>query len=60
MTGEGLTFGIEEGAVEEFLKGRGFRKVRDMNADGLKQAYFTGKNAGRKISPGYGIVVAET
>lgn len=60
MTGEGLTFGIEEGAVEEFLKERGFRKVRDMNADGLKQAYFTGKNAGRKISPGYGIVVAET
>ena len=59
MTGEGLTFGIEEGTVESFLKERGFRQVRDMNANGLRQAYFTGKNAGRKIASGYGIVVAE-
>jgi methyltransferase (TIGR00027 family) len=59
MTGEGMTFGVEEGEIEEFLKSRGFHKVRDMNTNGLKQTYFTGKNAGRKISPGYGIVVAE-
>ena len=58
MTGEGLTFGIEEGAVEAFLKKRGFHQVRDMDANGLKQAYFTGRNAGRKIASGYGIVVA--
>jgi methyltransferase (TIGR00027 family) len=59
MTGEGLTFGIPEGAVETFLSERGFRHVRDVNADSLKQAYFTGINAGRSIVAGYGIVVAE-
>jgi methyltransferase (TIGR00027 family) len=59
MTGEGLTFGIEEGTVESFLKERGFRQVRDMDANGLRQAYFTGKNTGRKIASGYEIVVAE-
>ncbi len=59
MSGESLTFGIEEGAVEAFLKERGFRRVRDVGAEDLKRAYFTGKNAGRKIAPGYGIVVAE-
>ena len=59
MTGEGLTFGVEEGSIEKFLQERGFRQVRDMNANGLKQTYFTGKNAGRKIAGGYGIVLAE-
>jgi methyltransferase (TIGR00027 family) len=59
MTGEGLTFGIDEGMVESFLKERGFRQVRDMDGNSLRQAYFTGKNAGRKIASGYGIVVAE-
>jgi methyltransferase (TIGR00027 family) len=59
MTGEGLIFGIEEGTVEAFLKERGFRLVRDMDAQGLKQAYFTGRNAGRKIMSGYGIALAE-
>jgi methyltransferase (TIGR00027 family) len=59
MTGEGLTFGIEEGGIKTFLKDRGFRDVRDMNTEGLKQAFFTGGNAGRKIASGYGIVVAE-
>jgi methyltransferase (TIGR00027 family) len=59
MTGEGLTFGIEEGMVESFLEKRGFRLVRDMDANGLRQAYCNGKNVGRKIASGYGIVVAE-
>jgi methyltransferase (TIGR00027 family) len=58
MTGEGLTFGIEEGAVEAFLKKRGFSQVKDMDSNGLRQAYFTGKNASREIASGYGIVVA--
>jgi methyltransferase (TIGR00027 family) len=59
MTGEGMSFGVEEGEIEEFLISRGFQKVRDMKPSGLKQTYFTGKNAGRKIATGYGIVVAE-
>ena len=58
MTGEGLTFGIEEGAIEVFMKKRGFNQARDMDANGLKKAYLIGKKAGRKIASGYGIVVA--
>ncbi len=58
MTGEGLVFGIEEGVVETFLKKRGFSQVCDMNANDLKQAYFTGRNAKRNIATGYGIAVA--
>ena len=59
ITGEGLTFGIAEGAVETFLKERGFHQVEDVNMDDLKAAYFTGKCAGRKIAGGYGIVIGK-
>jgi methyltransferase (TIGR00027 family) len=57
MTGEGMTFGIPEGTVETFLKERGFRHVKDVNVHDLKAAYFTGKNAGRAVAGGYGIVI---
>ncbi len=57
MSGEGLTFGIPEGTVEAFLRQRGFSQVKDVNAADLKQAYFTGKNAERKVAGGYGIAV---
>ena len=60
MTGEGLMFGIPEGAIETFLKERGFQKVKDINVDDLKATYFTGKNAGRTIAGGYGIVIGKT
>ena len=59
MTGEGLTFGIPEGAVESFLKQRGFRQVKDVNAAALKAAYFTGKNANRNMVGGYGIAIGK-
>jgi methyltransferase (TIGR00027 family) len=55
MSGEGLTFGIAEGSVEDFLKGRGFNQAVNMDAAGLKQAYFTGINVSRKIAGRYGI-----
>jgi methyltransferase (TIGR00027 family) len=57
MTGEGLSFGIERGEVEAFLKQRGFSQARDVNADDLKLAYFTGANAARKVAGGYGIAI---
>ena len=57
MTGEGLTFGIAEGEIEAFMKRRGFHQVKDANVDDLRGAYFTGKNAGRKITGGYGIAI---
>jgi methyltransferase (TIGR00027 family) len=57
MTGEGLTFGIPEGTVEMFLKERGFRQVKDINAEDLKTMYLTGRNARRAVVGGYGIVI---
>jgi methyltransferase (TIGR00027 family) len=58
MTGEGLTFGIEAGKVEDFLKSRGFREVENIRSEELKGLYFTGKNASRKVTGGYGIAAA--
>jgi methyltransferase (TIGR00027 family) len=58
MTGEGLTFGIPEGMITTFLEERGFASVQDVNADDLKAAYCTGKNAGRRVVGGYGIALA--
>jgi methyltransferase (TIGR00027 family) len=57
MTGEAMTFGIPAGTVEAFLKARGFRQVKDASADDLKAAYFTRKNADRKVAGGYGIAI---
>ncbi len=59
MTGEGLTFGIEKGTIETYLRERGFCTVKDANADDLKRLYFTGKNAKRNVASGYGIVIGE-
>ena len=59
MTGEGLTFGIPEGTIKTFLKERGFQQIVDVNVDYLKATYFTGKNAGRAVAGGYGIVIGK-
>jgi len=59
MTGEGLTFGIPQGAAEAFLREVGFREVKDVSTDDLKAAYFTGKNAKRKVAGAYGIVMGK-
>lgn len=59
MTGEGLTFGILEGAAETFLQARGFQQVQDVTTEELKAAYFTGKNANRKVVGGYGIAIGK-
>jgi methyltransferase (TIGR00027 family) len=59
MTGEGLTFGIPEGTVEAFLRRRGFQQVKDVTSEELKAAYFTGKNANRRVVGGYGIVIGK-
>ena len=59
MTGEGLTFGIPEGTVGAFLQQRGFQQAIDVNTEALKAAYYTGKNASRKVVGGYGIVIGK-
>lgn len=59
MTGERLTFGIPEGAVETYLQARGFQQVIDVSMAELKAIYFTGKNAKRNMMGGYGIVIGK-
>lgn len=59
LTGEGLTFGIPEGTVADFLRARGYKNIRSIDSQELKPLYFTGKNAGRKVIAGYAIVSAE-
>ena len=58
FTGEGLTFGIEGGKVEEFLRVRGFTGIVNMTADDLHARYFTGDNRSRVVAPIYAIVQA--
>jgi len=57
MTGEGLTFGIPLGTISSFLGARGFVDVKDISTDDLKAIYCIGKNAGRALVGGYGIVI---
>jgi methyltransferase (TIGR00027 family) len=58
FTGEGLTFGIEEGQVEEFLQKRGFIQIQNVTSADLKKAYFTGVNQTRAVAPIYAIAHA--
>ncbi|MBN1874790.1 MAG: SAM-dependent methyltransferase [Anaerolineae bacterium] len=58
FTGEGLTFGIEEGKAGEFLSQRGYNQVENMTHEDLKRTYFTGSNRNRAIAPIYTIVHA--
>jgi len=59
FSGEGLTFAIPEGTVQDFLEQRGFIKVINVTSDDLHQRYFSGPNARRKVAWGYGIALAE-
>ncbi len=58
LTGEGLTFGIEEGQIREFLALRGFDHIKNVRAEDLRQLYLKGPNARRQIAPIYAIVSA--
>jgi methyltransferase (TIGR00027 family) len=58
FTGEGLTFGIDEGTIEKFLHQRGFCQIKNVTTGCLKKAYFTGVNQKREVAPGYAIVAA--
>jgi len=58
FTGEGLTFSIEEGTIESFLKARGFRLFEHMTSQDLHRAYFKGNNQNRTIAEIYAIAHA--
>jgi methyltransferase (TIGR00027 family) len=57
-TGERLRFGIDQGRAEQFLTQRGFWDISNVTSLDLKQLYFSGPNAGRKILTGCAIVSA--
>lgn len=57
-TGERLRFGIDQDQTEPFLAQCGFCDIHNVTSEDLKQLYFTGPNAGRKILPGCAIVSA--
>ena len=56
FSGEGLSFSLPEGTVEEFLEQRDFTNVKDMTSEELHKRYFTGPNTHRKVAWGYAIV----
>jgi methyltransferase (TIGR00027 family) len=58
FTGEPLTFGLEQGQVEEFLGRRGYVHIENATSQDLKSAYFTGVNRQRPVAPIYAIVHA--
>jgi methyltransferase (TIGR00027 family) len=58
VIGERLIFGIDPGQIEPFLARRGFRDVRNADAEELRRLYFTSPNAGRVISTGAAIASA--
>lgn len=58
MIGEGLVFGIPLDGIEEFMRVRGFDRVKNVGGDDLHHLYFTGTRQKRKVISGYGIVSA--
>ena len=58
LTGEGVIFGIEEGAIEEFLSRRGFHGIKNTDSEFLTKTHFTGVNQRRAVAPAYAIVHA--
>lgn len=58
LSGEGLTFGIPEGTIEDFLTARGFWQIHNVDHHYLHQTYFTGPNQERQVTGGYAIVSA--
>ena len=55
---EQLTFGIEKGRIEDYLKARGFQQIYEVNNEDLERMYCTGNNRGRRVMPGIAIVSA--
>lgn len=49
ITSEPFTFGIREGTIAEFLNARGYFPVEEVTGEFLKDTYFRGSNAKRKV-----------
>jgi O-methyltransferase involved in polyketide biosynthesis len=51
------SFKIEVEQIEPFLVGHGFNQARNVTVTDLRARYFTGKNAGRKVTSDYAIAI---
>ncbi len=58
LTGEGMQFSIDEGAIQSFLEQRGFCEVKNADHRDWRRLYFAGKNAQRPLAEGYAIATA--
>jgi methyltransferase (TIGR00027 family) len=47
--GEHLSFGIEEGTIDDFLSKRGFCQIENVTGEYFKSAYFKGRNQNRNV-----------
>ncbi len=59
LTGEGLSFGIEQGKLGVFLNQRGFKNIREITGGDLQRLYFYGANKNRSVANYYAIADAE-
>jgi methyltransferase (TIGR00027 family) len=58
LTGEGITFGIEQGGLKKFMAQRGFSNVKEIASVNLHEMYFHGVNENRVVGDVYAIAVA--
>jgi O-methyltransferase involved in polyketide biosynthesis len=54
---EARRFKIEADQIEPFLTYRGFSQVHNATTADLRRRYFTGRNAGRKVTSDYAIAI---
>lgn len=47
--GEPLSFGIENGKIDEFLSKRGYSQIENVTGEYFKDTYFKGKNQSRNV-----------
>lgn len=56
FTGERLQLGINPDSAGEWLAARGFTRIENVRSESLHDRYFTGPNASRTVTAGYGIL----
>lgn len=56
--GAPLQFGIPTGAIEDFFRKRGFRKVRSVDPSWCRERFFTGASRSRRVTPMFQFVYA--
>ncbi len=56
ISGERIRFGLDPAQASDWLAQRGFAGIEHVRSEELHARYFTGPNAGRPVTSGYGIL----